>query len=163
MDSPWLLFIFLSVFHVIGAAVLANALRDLWHDVREGGLRGCRPAFLTIWAAMFGCLPFGFGIGFAGAETGTPLLLLGEILVWTSAFLVALLAKQALKRFLEPFLHQETLLMLFGGGFMTAGVSVASLVREEEGFSGLLIGGIFMLVGGAIFAYGLWRLFRSTR
>jgi len=163
MDNPWVLLLFLSIFHVIGAAVLANALRELWHDLHEGGLKGCRVSFLMVWATMFGCLPFGVGIGLASAEDGTPLLLLGEVLVWTSVFLAALLASGPIKRFLESFLHQEMLLMLFGGVFLVVGVSVASLVAREEGLSAVLAGGISTLVGGAVFGYGLWRLLRSTR
>lgn len=163
MENPWVLFLFLSVFHVVGAAVLANAVRELWSGAREGRIQGCRLAFLMVWAGLFGCLPFGFGVSFAVAEEGTPLLLLGEVVLWTSVFLVTLLAKQALREALEPFLHPETQLMLFGGGFVVAGVAVAALTTEEAGWQGLWVGGIVVVVGVAIVAYGLWRLFRSTR
>lgn len=163
MNNPWVLFAFLSIFHIIGASVLASALRELWHDLRDGCPRGCRLAFLTLWAIMFGCLPLGFGIDFAGTETGTPLFLLGQILVWVSTFLVAFLAGQALKDFLEPFPRQETLLMLLGGAFVVAGGVVASLMADEEGLSRPVIGGLFALVGSTIFVYGLRSLLRSTR
>jgi tryptophan-rich sensory protein len=156
------LILFLSVFHVIGAAVLAKGVRELWRNVREGDVQGCRSAFMIVWAVLFGCVPFGFGIGFAGAEGGTPLVLLVEILVWSSTFLVALLAQQVLRQVLEPFMHEEMLLMLFGGGFLVAGLAMATLIGEEDGFSAPLMGGIFALLGTAVFGYGLWRLLQST-
>jgi hypothetical protein len=162
MENPWLLFLFLSVFHVIGAAVLANALRELMNGLRAKEPQGCRATFLAVWAVMFGCFPFGFGISFAGAETGPPLLLIGEVLVWAAAFLTTLLVREALGQFLEPFLYPETLLMLFGGGFVVAGVGMASLMTKE-GSGGLLVGGVVILAGAAVFGYGLWRLFKSTR
>jgi len=163
MDNPWVLFLFLSVFHVIGAAVLADTLRRLRHSLREREPTGCRLVFLTVWATMFGCIPFGFGAGLVGSGGRVPFVLIGQVLVWTSTFLVTLLAPQALRQALEPFLHEETLLMLFGGGFLVGGLAVASLVTGEEGPNGLLLGGSFAMVGAVIFGYGLWKLFRSTR
>jgi hypothetical protein len=163
MDNPWVLVLFLSVFHVIGAAVLAHALRDLWQNLRERKPEGCRSVFLIVWATMFGCVPFAFGGGFAGAEDGTWLLVAAQVLAWTSTFLVTLLAREALKEALEPFLHEETRLMLFGGGFLVGGVMVSVFVMREAGFSGLLLGGLFALTGAGIFGYGLWKLWRSTR
>jgi hypothetical protein len=163
MDNPWLLFAFLSLFHVVGAAVLANALRGLWRNLRERALTGCRSAFLVVWAAMFGCLPLAFGLGFAGQEAGMPLFLIGEILVWGTTFLTVLLAEQALKEIFEPFLHQETFLILLGGVFVVTGVGVVTLMVGEEELGGMLAGGIFILLGGSVFGYGLWRLLTSTR
>jgi len=163
MDSPWVLVLFLSVFHVIGAAVLARALRDLWRNLRERKPEGCRSVFLIVWAAMFGCVPFAFGFDFAGAEGGTWLLVAAQVVVWTSTFLVTLLAGEALKEALEPFLQEETRLMLFGGGFLVGGLIVAVFVTREAGFSGLLLGGLFALTGAGIFGYGVWKLWRSTR
>jgi len=163
MDNPWLLFVFLSLFHIVGAAVLGNALRGLWRNLREGNLEGCRSAFLVVWGAMFGCLPFAFGISLMSQERGMRLLLLGQILVWTSAFLGVLLAQKALRKALEPFLHQETLLMLFGGVFVVVGVGVVSFMVREGELGGLLAGGFSTLIGAAVFGYGLWRLLRSTR
>ena len=163
MDNPWVIFGFLSIFHIIGAAVLANALRELWRDVRARDPRGCRPAFLIIWALMFGCLPFAFGAGFAATETGTPLVLIGQALVWASVFLVTLLARDIVKQILEPFLHQEMLLMLFGGVFLVVGVTVAAWLVKEQEPAGFLMGAPFALVGAAIFGFGLWKLLRSTR
>jgi hypothetical protein len=163
MDNPWVIFLFLSVFHVIGAAVLADTLRKLQRSLREREPMGCRLIFLMVWASMFGCIPFGVGAGLAGTAGRAPLLLTAQVLVWTSTFLVSLLAPQALRQTLQPFLHEETLLMLFGGGFLVGGLAVASLVTREEGPEGILWGGFFALVGALIFGYGLRKLLRSTR
>jgi hypothetical protein len=163
VESPLLLFGFLSLFHIIGAAVLANALRTFRDGLREGGTGGCQMVFITIWAVMFGGIPFLFGVQFARSEGGTVLFLFGEVLVWMAAFLVTLLAQQAIRRALEPFLSLEILLMLFGGGFLLTGVTVMSFVTRVDRRVGLLTGGIFALVGAAIFGFGLWQLLNSTR
>jgi hypothetical protein len=163
LDSPVLLFGFLSLFHIIGAAVLANALRTFRDGLREGGIGGCQVVFTTIWAVMFGGLPFLFGVEFARSEDGTILFLFGEVLVWTAAFLVTLLAQQLVRRALEPFLNQDILLMLFGGGFLLTGVTMMSLLTRVDRRVGLLTGGIFGFLGAAILGFGLWRLLKSTR
>jgi hypothetical protein len=163
VDNPLLLFGFVSLFHIIGAVVLASALHDFWQGLREGNLGGCQLLFKTIWAAMFGGIPFLFGIQFARAETGTALFLVGELLIWTAAFLVTLLARQSLRRALEPFANQEFLLILFGGSFLLTGVILMNFLTEAERQVGLLTGGILALLGAAILVLGLWRLFKSTR
>lgn len=118
---------------------------------------------MTVWAVMFGGLPFLFGVQFARTEDGSVLFLFGEMLVWTAAFLVTLLAQQAIRRALEPFLNQDILLMLFGGGFLLTGVTVMSLLTGVDRRMGFLTGSIFGLVGAAILGFGLWRLLKSTR
>ena len=163
MDNPWVIFGFLSLFHVIGAAVLANAVLGLWRGAREGNGGGCRTAFLVIWASIFGCLPFAFGMSIARSDDGTPRVLAAEVLVWVGTFSAVLLGRDAIRRFAEPFLRQETLLMLFGGVFVIAGLAVATLLVAEELLAGLLAGGSLTLIGGAVFAYGLWKLLESTK
>jgi len=163
MDNPWLLLGFLSIFHVIGASVLANAVRDLWDDVREKDPQGCRAAFLMIWATMFGCLPFSFGIAYAGSEDGTATMLAGQVAVWAGTFLGVLLARDAVRRLAEPFLHHETMMMLFGGAFIVVGAAVAAFLREDGQLPALMTGLTFVLIGGGVFAYGLWKLLKSTR
>jgi hypothetical protein len=162
VDHPLLLFGFLALFHIIGAAVLAGALRELWQGLREGDISGCQLVFKTIWATMFGGLPFLFGIQFATGESGSILFLVGEVSVWTAAFLVTLLAQQAMRRALEPFLRQEFLLILFGGSFVLTGATLITFWSRVDRHVGLLTGGIFALVGTAILGFGLWRLLKST-
>jgi len=163
MENPWVIFTFLSLFHVIGAAVLAHSVLELWRGARVRDGRGCRMASLVIWASIFGCLPFAFGMSLARSKDGTPLVLVAEGLVWIGAFSAVILARDAIQSFAEPFLRQETLLMLFGGVFITAGLAIATLLATEERLPGLVTGGSLTLVGGGVFAYGLWQLLKSTK
>ena len=162
MDNPWVLVGFLSIFHVIGASVLANALRGLWGDIREKDPQGCRAVFLMVWASMFGCLPFTFGIAYAGSEVGTPMVLVGQVAVWAATFLTVLLARDAVRRLAEPFLHRETMLMLFGGAFIVVGVAVAAFLRGDGQLPALMTGVTFAVMGSGVLGYGLWKLFKST-
>jgi hypothetical protein len=163
VDNPLSLFGFLSLFHIVGAAVLGDALRELWHGLREGDVSGCQLMFKIIWATMFGGLPFLFGIQFASSEDGTILFLVGEVVVWTAALVTTLLAKQAIRKALGPFMSQEILLMLFGGSFLLTGVALMSFLTREDRIDRLLTGGIFALVGAAVFGFGLWRLLKATQ
>jgi hypothetical protein len=163
VDNPWLLFGFLSLFHIIGAAVLASTLRAFWRGLHEGEIHGCQLVFTTIWAAVFGGVPFVFGIAFASTESGTPLFVLAQSAVWASTFLTVLLAEQIVKRTLQSFLHQEMSLMLFGSPFLLVGLAMIAFTRGEGRLGGVLAGGGFALVGGAIFGLGLRRLLRTTR
>jgi hypothetical protein len=118
---------------------------------------------MAIWAGMFGGLPFLFGVRFARSEDGAILFLCGQVLVWTAALLVTLLAQQTVWRALEPFLSQDIVLMLFGGSFLLTGVTVMSLLTRADRRVGLLTGGICEIVGAAVLGSGLWRLLKSTR
>lgn len=162
MDSPLAMLAFLSIFHVIGALALANGLRGLWNWLR-GKERGPGSAlFFVVWGAGFGCLPFAFGLGLAGdKETGDPLLLVGQIIVWGVAFLVALFFWDDAVDWVRPFLHPYMFLIGFGGIFMLIGAATASLIIRDDFLFGLLFGGIFMLVGGLIFAFGVWNLLKE--
>ena len=164
MDNPVVLLGFLSIFHVIGAAALANGLRGVWNRLhnKERGLGNA--LFFIVWGAMFGCMPFAFGLGLAtDQETGTYLVLLGQAIVWGIAFLVALLFSDDVIDWLRPFLHPTTFLVGFGGIFILVGAVTASFVIRDDLLFGLAFGGIFMLVGGIIFALGIWNLLKEIR
>jgi hypothetical protein len=61
MDSPLILFAFLSLFHILGGGVLGVAMRGL--RLRPAGTRGCGiNVGLTIWALGFGCAPLFIGL-----------------------------------------------------------------------------------------------------
>ena len=162
MDNPLVLLGFLSIFHVIGALALANGLRGVWNWLRnkERGLGNT--LFLIVWGAMFGCMPFAFGLGLAtDQETGTFVVLLGEAIVWGITFLAALLFWNDMIDWLRPFLHPTTFLVGFGGIFMLVGATTAAFVLRDDLLFGLMFGGIFMLVGGIIFALGIWNLLKE--
>jgi hypothetical protein len=164
MDDPLVMLGFLSIFHVVGAVALANGLRTVWSGLRDKELRAGSGLFFVLWGAMFGCMPFTFGLGLAAdKEGGTPFVLLGEALVWGSVFLVALLAWDEILDWLRPFLHPDILLIAFGGIFMAAGTGAGSFIVRDDLLLGLLLGGIFTLVGGVIFTIGVWCLLKQMR
>ena len=164
MDNPLVLLGFLSIFHVIGAVALANGLRGVgnWLRNKEQGLGN--GLFFIVWGAMFGCMPFAFGLSLAtDQERGTFLVLLGEAIVWGITFLVALLFWDDVIDWLRPFLHPTTFRVGFGGIFMLVGATTAAFVVRDDLLFGLMFGGIFMLVGGIIFALGIWNLLKEIR
>jgi hypothetical protein len=162
MDNPLVLLAFLSIFHIIGSVALANGLRtiwDWWRDKERGLGNG---VYFVIWGAMFGCMPFAFGLSLAADnEVGTPLVLLGQGIVWGTAFLIALLFWDDVVDWLRPFLHPNVFLVGFGGIFMLVGAAVASFTIRDDILFGLLFGGIFMLIGGVFFAFGIWTLLKE--
>ena len=162
MDSPLALLGFLSIFHVIGAVALANGLRGIWNWLREKERGLGNAVFLVAWGAMFGCMPFAFGVGLAtDDERGTFVILLGQAIVWGLSFLAALLLWNDVVDWLGPFLDTNIFLVGFGGIFMLVGAAVGSFIVRDDLPFGLLFGGIFFLVGGLIFAFGVWNLFKQ--
>jgi len=162
VDNLWLLFAFLSLFHVIGAAVLASTLRTFWRGLHDGEVHGCQVVFTTVWAAMFGGIPFAFGIGFASSDSGTPLFVLAQVALWGGTFLAVLLAEDILRETLQSLFHQEMALLLLGSPFLLAGLAMVALARGKGQFGTRLTGGAFALVGGVIFLLGLLRLLKAT-
>ena len=165
MDDPLAVLAFLSLFHVIGAVTVARGLRAVW-----SGLRGEKPGaafnaalYFIVWGALFGCIPFAFGLQAATKESGTPFVLFGEVAIWGSAFLIALLAGDLIADWLRSFFNADVAMVAFGGLFMLVGTGVGVLVVRSELLLGLLIGGIFTLVGGVFFAIGLWNLLKAAR
>ncbi len=163
VDNLLLLFGFLSIFHVISAAVLANALRAFWRGLHQGQIHGCRLVFTAVWAAVFGGVPFAFGVGISTGEHGAPWFVFAQVALWASIFLVVLLAEQAVRSALQPFRDEGISLMLFGSVFLLTGLAVTAFVRGDDGLGSLLSGGLLALVGAAILAAGLWRVLHATR
>ncbi len=164
MDNPLAGLAFLSLFHIIGATAVARGLRAVW-----SWLRGEKPGaafnsvYLLVWGALFGCVPFSLGLQLATQESGTPLVLLGEVAVWGSAFLIALLAGDGIAGWLRTFFNADTALIAFGGLFMLVGVGVGLLTGQGDLLGGLLVGGIFTLAGGVFFTIGLVNLLKEVR
>jgi hypothetical protein len=162
-DNPLVLLGFLSLFHIAGAVGLAHGLRGVWSGLHDKARGIGRALFLALWGAMFGCLPFAFGLGLATEDGGTPLLFLGQVIIWGSAFLTTLLAWDEILDWLRPFLQPDVFLIAFGGIFMAVGTGAGSLIIRDDLLFGLLFGGIFLLVGGIIFAIGIWSLLKTNR
>jgi hypothetical protein len=162
MDSPLALLGFLSIFHVIGAVALASGLRAIWNWLRDKKRGLGNGLFFIVWGAGFGCMPFAFGLGLAvDEEAGTHLVLLGEVIVWGTAFLIALFFWGDVIDWLRPFLHPHMFLVSFGGIFMLVGAAVGSFMIRADLLFALLFGGIFLLVGGALLAFGVWNLLKE--
>ena len=155
---------FLSLFHIIGATAVARGLRAVWSGLRDGKPGAAFSLlYLFVWGVLFGCMPFTFGVQLATKESGTPLVLFGEAAVWGSVFLIALLAGDRIAGWLRSFLNADVVFIAFGGLFMLVGVGVGLLAGQSEPLSGLLVGGLFTLVGGVFFVIGLWNLLKETR
>jgi hypothetical protein len=164
MDNPLASLAFLSLFHIIGATAVARALRAMWSWLRgERSGAAFSALYLLVWGAVFGCVPFSLGAQLATKESGTPLVLLGECVVWGSAFLIALLAGNRIVGWLRSFFNADVGLIAFGGLFMLVGMGVGFLAGRSDLLGGLLVGGLFTLVGGVPFAIGLWNLLKEAR
>ncbi len=164
MDDPLAILGFLSIFHIVGAVALANGLRGVWNRVSSKERGAGNSLFFVVWGTGFGCLPFIFGLAMmADEEKGTPLVLLGEVIVWGGVFLIALLAWDEVIDWLRPFLHPDVFLIAFGGIFMLVGAAVGSLIIRDDLLFGSLLGGIFVLVGGLLLAVGLRNLLKAMR
>jgi hypothetical protein len=61
----------------------------------------------------------------------------------------------------QPFLHPDIFFIAFGGIFMAAGTGAGSFIVRDDLLLGLLLGGIFTLVGGVIFAIGVRHLLQE--
>ena len=163
MDNPLAGLAFLSLFHIIGATAVARGLRAAWGCLRGEKLGAAfNSLYLFVWGALFGCVPFTLGLQLATKESGTPLVLLGEVVVWGSAFLIALLAGDRIAGWLRSTFNADTALIAFGGLFMLVGTGVGLLAGQSDLLSGLLVGGLFTLVGGVFFAIGLANLLKET-
>ena len=163
MDDPLVTLGFLSIFHVVGAVVLAIGLRTVWKGLHNKGQGIVSALYLVLWGALFGCMPFAFGVELATKESGTPLVLFGEAAIWGSVFLTALLAWDAIMDWLRPFLDTDMFLVAFGGLFMIVGTGAASFIVRDDLRTGLLIGGLFTLVGGVFFAIGARNALKGMR
>ena len=76
---------------------------------------------------------------------------------------MALLAWDAIMDWLRPFLDTDMFLIAFGGLFMMVGTGAASFIVRDDLRTGLLIGGLFTLVGGVFFAIGARNALKAMR
>jgi hypothetical protein len=136
---------FISLFHVIGGAVLGSTLRSI---VTDWPKFGCQHIFLLVWASLFGFMPLLFGF-----DREEPWFLLIQIAILGTTIAVTALAWNWLR---EITADNNMVLVLFGGVFLASGAVAGALsMRADKWFVALLIGGIFVLTGGALMARGL--------
>ena len=144
MDSPLILFAFLSLFPILGGGVLGVVMRGL--RMRPAGTRGCGiNVGLTIWALGFGCGPLLIGLQ-------APWLFPFQLLELAVVFCVTFFFWDRIR---ELFGKPEMLKIVFGGLFFVTGCAAGgTLLKAGEipmaAAFGLVFGGVglaFLLPG----------------
>ena len=117
-----------------------------------------RRVFFLVWGSMFGCMPLVFGLE-NGLQGGLPMLA-AQIAVLVTAIAVPFFWLDSLR---EAFSNKNVVLIGFGGVFFIAGMGAGSLMLHEGVmFPALLVGGLFVLVGGGMFLWGLRGLLHGS-
>jgi hypothetical protein len=153
MNDPITQLGFLCIFNLIGGAAIGSALR--------GALRGkfsCNSIFFVIWGGLFGGLPLVFG--FQEMQKGTSNFLAIQSVVFAGSILVVALIPEDLMATLRS---PDIVSVAIGGAFLSLGVIMlfTNLFPVKNLPEKLLGGGIFGLIGGAVFLIGLWRILKS--
>ncbi len=158
-DNPFFLLAFLSAFHIIGAVAVGYAIRGIWQVVRgEGQIGILQSLFFVAWGGIFGCAPFGFG-----ADPTLPgWFLSAQITIWLLAFVIAGVFGREVLQWLQPLANVHVLLMAVGGLFALGGL-IAGWTTFTQGivWVALVVGVVFIIIGGVIFALGLSGLFKD--
>lgn len=141
---------FLSLFHIIGGAVIGTTLRGL-----RGGL-SCNTPFLLMWGVGFGGIPLMFGWMMFNQQ-GMLYLLIAQILVFVGAILLAALQPAWV---FEPFKTPAVRMIGTGGICLIIGVTIGIATVQQEPMVALLFGGIFGGVGALVMANGVKTLFK---
>ncbi len=150
MDSPLILFAFLSLFHILGGGVLGVAMRGL--RMRPAGTRGCGiNVGLTIWALGFGCAPLFMGLQ-------APWLLPFQLLELAVVFGVTFFFWDRIR---ELFGKPEMLKIAFGGVFFIAGCAAGGmLLKAGEIPMAAVFGLVFAGVGLAFILPGMRNMLK---
>lgn len=147
--------LFLSIFQVIGGIALGITLRGLINQPTLQNVLG-RAMFL-VWGSGFGCLPLAFV--FQNDPAQIPLALAIQSAVLLAAIAVPLFW---LDRLRELAADKNVVAISIGGIFLVVGlVAGSAMLRDRELLGGLLLGGVFTLVGGGIFWHGLRNVFKG--
>lgn len=144
---------FLSLFHLIGGIALGSVLR--------GWLRGkfaCNNLFMLVWGTLFGGVPLVIGAVQFVAQ-GAIYLLLIEVAVFGGAILATALIPDW---FLESFPAAKLAPIAGGGIFLLVGIGMSFSLFRTEPFSALVTLVTFGGMGGAMFIFGLVRLYKEN-
>ncbi len=158
-ENPLFLLTFLSLFHFIGAAAVGNAVRGWWKMIRgEEQISVIQSVFFAVWGTMFGCIPFGFGAD----PTQPGWFLPAEISIWLVAFVFAGIFGKEMLAYFRPLGNIHVLLMGLGGIFLAGGL-MGGWVAFTRGdvWLGLILGVVFLIIGGGMFALGLAGLLKD--
>ncbi len=143
---------FLLPFHLIGGAALGAAIRGLFEGGFEFG-KIAQNGFLLIWGAMFGGIPFVFGL-----TLGSGGFLLLELAVFFGALVTMMLFQDWLR---DLYSHPGMSIASFGLVFFLIGVAFSMAIFGGGDADGALMGLIFAGVGGILLVAGVLMLLRT--
>ena len=152
MNNLVFLLLFMSVFHIVGGVGLGWALRQIL--ARQFS---CTVLFLIIWGGMMGVLPLAIGAS-SFLRTSAWYLLAVEVALLA---LVIGLAAFVPTDYLASFGSWQLMFAGIGGLFIIVGAILFGTMLRQSLVFALLIGGVFMLVGGGIFAAGVISALRN--
>lgn len=153
LENPWLVFGFLSIFHLIGGAAIGLGWRQWAAAWRAKGRR--TPPFLFLWGVLLGLLPLLFAL------VTRDLRVLGgqgAVLVvgWALAFWLARPLSEAVSRRFVWFIVLGLILMIVGSVLAV----LAMDATPEDLWQRLAFGGLLFAIGSLILAAGLAQWFR---
>lgn len=147
-----LLLAFLLPFHVGGGAALGIALRRFAQEgFKPMGL--LRNAFLLLWGSVFGGMPLLFGLSM---EPGWVFWLQLGTFLGCVAFVAA-----RYEWLRDLYSHPGMFVASFGLAFLLVGATVTTFMLVTGDSEVLLVGLVFVGVGGLITLAGLWMLLRD--
>ena len=146
------LFLFLSVFEVVGGGMAGAAVNSLIVEPRSAGnILGS--LYRLFFGLVFGAFPL-----FAGFAQGEPLFIVGQIGVMMVAFIVAALLGEQLRAIGSSSTLMSTIL---GGIFVVIGLGMLGFLFRGEGLIAIVVPLVFAGLGGLFFLRGLLRIIRG--
>ena len=143
---------FLLPFHLGGGVALGVALRSML----QGGFKFSNLSgngFLLAWGAMFGGLPLIFGL-----TAGPTWFVVLQLATFLGTTIVVALFYEWLR---DLYSHPAMFIATFGLFFLLTGAALSVFVLGQGDTDGLLVGLIFVGVGGLTTLAGMLWLLRS--
>ncbi len=151
MNDPIYTLGMLCVFHLIGGIGVGKGLRQLFARQLKGVL------FFLVWGSMFGIMPLWIGSS-SFARMQMPYAIYIELFVLIAAIAVTALLPQEIW---DSLSSPPVIATGIGAIFFLAGLGGFFLILSQNVGDALLVGGIFMLVGGGTMAAGIAQAFKS--
>ncbi|HEC22658.1 MAG TPA: hypothetical protein ENI95_07060 [Chloroflexi bacterium] len=146
------LFLFLSLFSLVGGGIAGAAVNSLAVEPRSAGniINGL---YRLLFGLAFGAFPL-----FASISEGNRLLTAGQIGVLVTAFIAAALMGKQLRAIGSSSTLMSTIL---GGIFVVIGLGMLGFLFRGEGLISIVVPLVFAGLGGAFFVSGLLRIIRG--
>ncbi len=144
---------FVCLFHVIGGAAIGATVR--------GWLRGhfaCNSSFMIVWGAIFGGVPLSLGYSLLVPRGGILFFGIELAVLIGSIFVIALVPDW----FVQSFDGRAIAPVAFGGLFLLCGLAVAAASFTSSPVTAIVVGGLFVGVGGFVFIWGLVRALKGN-